>query len=154
MDGLSTRCDHRLMWAARLSFALFVFGAAGCGASSAPADSPPPPATSEAVVSIAPPPTTAAGTEAPPAPADSVTAESPPFAASATAGPQLDADEQHVVAMCNGTASMFTDKEQKLLTMAESKGSFDLIEMAQRIRARRKETLDAACARLRAEGKL
>ncbi|MFO0589432.1 MAG: hypothetical protein U0441_17980 [Polyangiaceae bacterium] len=64
------------------------------------------------------------------------------------------ADELDRIAICKGTKSMFTEKELKLLNLAEKSDRADMQEIAATLRRRRKEMVDAVCEQLRADGKL
>lgn len=64
------------------------------------------------------------------------------------------ADELERIAICNGKKSMFTDKELKLLDLAEKSNKPDLQETAAALRQRRKDMVTEMCERLRADGKL
>lgn len=63
------------------------------------------------------------------------------------------AAELDVIAMCVGKKSMFTEKEQKLLDLADKSDQATLRESADAIRSRRKEQLQNACDKLKADGK-
>jgi hypothetical protein len=81
----------------------------------------------------------------------------PAVTASVSAAPAsvpLTPEEQKIVAMCTGKASMFTEKEEALLRLADQKGDPGVKEQADAIRRRRRDTLNEACERLRAAGKL
>lgn len=78
----------------------------------------------------------------------------PPTTFTAVPGAAPTPDELNVIAMCLGQKSMFTEKELKLLTLAEASGKDDLREHAAAIRQRRQDQLKEACLRLQAAGKL
>lgn len=78
----------------------------------------------------------------------------PPTAFTAVPGAAPTPDELNVIAMCLGQKSMFTEKELKLLKLADTSGRDDLRENADAIRQRRQDQLKEACLRLKAEGKL
>lgn len=62
--------------------------------------------------------------------------------------------ELETVAMCLGKKSMFSEKEIKLLKLADASSDPAMREKANDIRAARQDALKAACDRLRADGKL
>jgi hypothetical protein len=66
----------------------------------------------------------------------------------------LSAGELEAIAMCQGKKSMFSEKELKLLKLADSSTDPAMREKANDIRVAREEALKAACDRLRAAGKL
>lgn len=76
-----------------------------------------------------------------------------PSSSAAASTPLTDQDKQ-VIAMCQGKANMFTDKELKLLHLADASPDAAMHEHAADIRKRRQDSLNEACARLKAEGKL
>lgn len=102
---------------------------------------------SSAVSSSAPTPA-----PSPPSAASSVSASATASAAPASA--PLTDGEKKIADMCLGKTSKFTEKEEKLLRLAESSGRADLKEQAAMLREARESTLKQACDRLRAEGKL
>ena len=55
--------------------------------------------------------------------------------------------------MCVGKKSIFTDKEKKLLDLADKSDQDALREQADAIRSRRKEQIQMACDKLKADGK-
>lgn len=84
----------------------------------------------------------------------SATGEPAPAASTAVPGAAPTPDELNVIAMCTGKKSMFTDKEAKLLKLADASGDPAMREQAAAIRTRRQDALKEACDRLRAAGKL
>jgi hypothetical protein len=60
--------------------------------------------------------------------------------------------ERKIIAMCEGRASMFSEREEKLLKLAA--GRPNLAEAAEALTTKRAADLRAACERLRAEGKM
>lgn len=109
-------------------------------------------ATAPAVVSADPGKTKG---DVPPAHSVSSATEAPaPAASTAVPGAAPTPDELNVIAMCTGKKSMFTDKEAKLLKLADGSSDPDMHVHADAIRARRQEQLKEACDRLRAAGKL
>ncbi len=62
--------------------------------------------------------------------------------------------ELEVIAMCLGKKSMFSEKELKLLKLADGSSDPAMREKANDIRLARQDAMKAACDRLRADGKL
>ena len=89
---------------------------------------------------------------APPAPVQPSTSLAA-SAAATTTDPLTPADRE-VLAMCQGKKDLFTDKELKLLRLADASPNTTLHEHAAAIRTRRRQQVNEACDRLRESGKM
>jgi hypothetical protein len=152
-------------------FFLVVFAALGCGppplgVAPAAADAPKATAAAPAVPivpgtaaepagsneTVAPPVPSAVAVAPSAAPAASLPASGSPTAPPGSVPPT--SEDKKVIAMCEGKARLYTQKEEQLLKQLDAAGRQDLSEQAATIRERRMQQLLTACARLRAEGKL